>query len=174
MMDIRHIEQVGLDQLESAELWQSSLLADEFGNRGADSRDQLPVNIEMTMRNPAVYADRMESGGVSNLPVAIRNRWAIIQRQAGAIAEAQYAFDGIEPTFEGENKLAELQRLASDSNLWLPTGSLVIAHMIKAAGTFGEAISHDHIDDGHLGYFAKNAIASSRLARQHLKQRLVK
>ncbi len=157
---IETIKETERTQRGAAELWQRNLNSGVYNAHGPNGT--LPREIEWTLRNPAAYLDRLESGAIT-LPTVRQEKWTILARQASAIVTASYVIQGVEEPKTTLNPLSEMQQLAFTGGLSSTTRSLLAEHMIQAAYTFGDSIHNSHTIP-ELSYLRGNARAAFKNA----------
>lgn len=157
---IETIQETERFQRGAAELWQRNLNSSKYRSHGPNGT--LPKEIEWTLRNPAAYLDRLESGAIT-LPTVRQEKWTILARQAGAIVTASYAIQGAEEPETTLNPLSEMQQLAFTGGLSSTTRSYLAEHMRQAAYILGDSL-HDSQAIPEISYFRSNAQAAFKNA----------
>lgn len=142
-------------QVASAHSWYTRLVHESpRSDRTIDS------DVELTMRNPAVYLDRILSGFV-DVSVVRKNEWNRLAREARGIADAHYAVTGTTNVWaDGRNPLMELQNHAYCDRLTAAVSGALALHLVRSSEEFALSLEESYGDRGLLSYFYGNAQAT--------------
>lgn len=148
----RLVQQTATDQMSATVQWEAFL---GISLAGA-SVEIIPYEIEMLLRNPAVYKDRIDSGIVYP-PDEIIDRWNGLNDEAFLICNSARGRSVNNHSDPELNSIGDLQHLAFTKALPVSATGRLITFIDDSADLFKDSLPLDFGPESLLRYFSNNA-----------------